>query len=146
MTRNALVPVAATVVCVALLVSVLIASAATPAPACSIASLGTEYSVSITTSESVPTAVIDAAVGDVSERYPDAAVLGNATGTMASAQVPRVDGVRVVAVLFSSDAANRGGGPVGTEPQAYRVGCGAAVYDAATGELLVSFLHLEPAP
>ncbi len=146
MTRNALIPIAATFGCVALLVSVLIASAAAPAPECSIPSLGTEYGVSITTTESVPAAVIDAAMGDVSERYPDAAVLGNATGRMASAQVPRMDGVRVVAVLFSSDVANRGGGPVGTEPQAYRVGCGAAVYDAGTGEFLVSLLHLEPAP
>ena len=79
---------------------------------------------------------------DLALRYPGARVVEQSVMDLRSASIPPVDGHRALIVLLAVMADVPIGGPIGHPTTLAPVACGIAIYDADTGEFIVSMSRL----
>lgn len=79
---------------------------------------------------------------DMANRFPGATVVEQAVLDLTSKSIPPVDGHRALVVRLDGMADQPVFGPVGNKPESLPVACGIAIYDADTGEFIVSMSRL----
>ena len=122
---------------------------------CSVATMAANYGIDIhaQTGKALP-AGIDKALGQVQHLEPGAVVTEQALGRLSSTELPTIDGYSAVVLRLEGLAPRFLGGPQPPEGEAstgasrseLQVVCALAIFDAETGEFLVSMIDSVAVP
>ncbi len=115
-------------------------------PDCSIAGMADEYGLTLTTPSVSDPVAEDQLVRSVARDYPGASIADQQVATIDSKGLPTVDGRQGVVVLLAGVTPVGIGAPQGFQPGPIRARCVVSVYEALSGEFLVSLEDLEAAP
>lgn len=118
---------------------------------CSISTMAAEYEFSIqsTTGPSIP-AVLDKTLAEVQRVEPGAVVAERMSGALRSSQLPTIDGRTAIVLRLDGLAPRSASGPAPAEGESsdgvarpqVAVKCAVALFDAGTGEFLVSMIDM----